>query len=578
VTGPTPPGSFVGGATGNSVPASDGWPDEDPRGDLRWGTIPRLVEDAARRFGEAPAIVDGDEALSFGGLAAAARSVTRAAIASGVRPGDRVAIWAPNSLRWAVAGLGLVGAGAMLVPINTRLTGTEAADILRRARVVALCTVRGFLGTDYPASLTGASLPDLDRIVLLTGEGAGDVTTAGSDVPVYGFDEWLAGADGVVEAPGERVGEVVDDEAARERWEAVQPEDIADISFTSGTTGTPKGVPASHGQSVRAFGTWAAIAGLRAGDRYAVVNPFSHTFGWKAGVLASLMAGATIYPVAVLDPDRLLGLVAAERITVLPGPPTLYQTLLQHSGRRRTDLSSLRLAVTGAAVVPVDLVRALRDDLGLETVLTAYGLTESTGMVAMCRRGDPPDVVARTSGRAIPGVEVRIAPLGSEPAGEILVRGYTVMAGYLDDPDATAAAVDADGWLHTGDIGLLDVDGNVTITDRLKDMFVVGGFNAYPAEIERRLLEHPDVAEAAVVAMPDDRLGEVGCAFVVPTPGAATAGLEAALIEHAQSALANYKVPRRVVLVDELPLTGAGKVHKAELRRRAAADAAPSGR
>jgi len=273
--------------------------------------------------------------------------------------------------------------------------------------------------------------------------------------------------------------------------------------------------------------------------------------------------------------------IAAERITVLPGPPTLYQSLLAEPGRGEFDLSSLRLGVTGAAVVPVELVRAMGAELGFSTVLTAYGLTESSGTVTMCRRSDPPEVVAHTSGRAIPGVEVRaVAGHGEVPPGqpgEIVVRGYTVMSGYWEDAAATAATIDTDGWLHTGDVGVVDEAGNVTITDRVKDMFVVGGFNAYPAEIEAMLRGHPRVAQVAVIGVPDDRLGEVGCAYVVPGPAAPGAGCDAPatteifgreLLEWARDAMANYKVPRGVVVVDALPLNAGGKVLKRELRQR----------
>jgi acyl-CoA synthetase (AMP-forming)/AMP-acid ligase II len=240
--------------------------------------------------------------------------------------------------------------------------------------------------------------------------------------------------------------------------------------------------------------------------------------------------------------------------------------------------------VTGAAVVPVELVHAMSSELGFDTVLTAYGLTESCGTVTMCRRDYPPEVIAATSGRAIPGLEVRAVVDGRAVAqgepGEIVVRGYTVMAGYWEDEAATAAAIDGEGWLHTGDIGVMDAAGNVTITDRVKDMFVVGGFNAYPAEIEAILRRYDGVAQVAVVGIPDERMGEVGCAFVVPSPAwGGTEGAEeadgaeefgTALIAWARQAMANYKVPRRVVVVDSLPLNASGKVLKRELREQVA--------
>jgi acyl-CoA synthetase (AMP-forming)/AMP-acid ligase II len=317
------------------------------------------------------------------------------------------------------------------------------------------------------------------------------------------------------------------------------------------------------------FQTWSEVVGLQAGDRYLVVNPFFHTFGYKAGIVACLLRGATIVPQAVFDVPTTLELIGRERISVVPGPPTLYQSILDLPDRTSYDVSSLRLAVTGAAVVPVALVERMRSELAFDTVLTAYGLTEATGTVTMCRQDDDPVTIATTSGRAIPDTEVRVvdpdnlpAPVG-EP-GEVVVRGYNVMRGYFEDPEATAQTIDADGWLHTGDIGVLDERGNLRITDRLKDMYVVGGFNAYPAEIEQVLTTHPAVAEAAVVGVPDERMGEVGKAFVVVRGGAELVADD--LIAFAREHMANYKVPRSVEVVEVLPRNASGKVLKFELR------------
>ena len=371
-------------------------------------------------------------------------------------------------------------------------------------------------------------------------------------------------------------GSDVDPSETARRADAVGPDDTSDLIFTSGTTGYPKGAATTHAQSLRTFGTWSSVVGLGAGDRYLIVNPFFHTFGYKAGILACLMAGATVVPEAVFDAGAAMERIAAERISVLPGPPTLYQTLLQDPRRSEYDLSSLRLGVTGAAVVPVELVKAMGDELGFTTVLTAYGLTESCGTVTMCRRSDPPEIVANTSGRAIPGLEVRAVvdgrPVPTGEPGEIVVRGYTVMSGYWGNDEATAEAIDDGGWLHTGDIAVMDEAGNVTITDRLKDMYVVGGFNAYPAEIEALLRHHEGVAAVAVVGVPDERMGEVGCAYVVPAqPGSDPDELGRSILSWSRGTMANYKVPRGVVLVDALPVNASGKVLKRELRDRHAA-------
>ena len=541
---------------------------EDPRADLIWGTVPRLVDDAAQRHGATEALVDGEIRLTYAELAAEVDRYACGFVAAGVGAGDRAAIWGPNCAEWMLAALGLLRAGAVLVPLNTRFKGGEAAYIIAASGASTLVTVRGFLGADYPAMLAGQDTGDLARVVLLREEPAASGSGGNaSALPVTALGDFL------------EAGATIDPEVAVARAAAVQPEDVSDLIFTSGTTGRPKGAAATHGQSLRTFGTWSSIVGLRAQDRYLVVNPFFHTFGYKAGILACLMAGATVVPEPVFDPSAVLARISTERISVLPGPPTLYQTLLADPRRAEHDLSSLRLGVTGAAVVPVELVQAMRDELGFDTVLTAYGLTESCGTVTMCRRSDPPEVVAATSGRAIPGLEVRAVAGGAEvPAGEpgeIVVRGYTVMPGYWGDEAATAAAIDAEGWLHTGDIGVLSPAGNVTITDRVKDMFVVGGFNAYPAEIESILRGHEAVGQVAVVGVPDERLGEVGCAYVVSTAPAGVpdrvadpVALGRAILSWSRGAMANYKVPRGVVLVDALPVNASGKVLKRELRRR----------
>ena len=529
--------------------------DEGRRGDLEFGTIARLVTISASRHGVRAAIVDGETTLSFVELADEVRRAARALLALGVAPGDRVAIWAPNSWQWEVAALAVHSVGAALVPINTRYKGEEAGYVLARSGARLLFTVCDLLGADLAAmvSSAGTILPDLEMIVALSG---------GASADVLPWSAFLSVASESSEAEAE------------ERALAVQPGDLSDILFTSGTTGNPKGVTATHAQTLRAFRDWSDLVGLRPDDRYLVVLPYFHSFGYKAGWLASLMMGATVFPQPFFDVDLTLRRVARDRISVLPGPPALYQSILARPGWRDHDLSSLRLAVTGAAVIPVELVRRMRDELSFETVVTGYGLTEATGVSTMCRAEDDPETIATTSGRAIPGVEVRVADdSGSEvprgEPGEVRVRGYTVTRGYLDDPGETANAIDAEGWLHTGDIGVMDERGYLRITDRKKDMFIVGGFNAYPAEIERVLGTHPAIAQAAVVGAPDPRLGEVGVAYVVLGAGAAVSPEE--VISFCREKMANYKVPRRVEIVDSLPMNATGKVLKYLLRERARA-------
>jgi acyl-CoA synthetase (AMP-forming)/AMP-acid ligase II len=532
-------------------------------------TTPRLVRCAAKRFGDRTAIEEGDLALSFAELSAAGMQAARAFIAAGVELGDRVAIWAQNIHEWVVAAIGLQMAGGVLVTLNTRMKGGEAGYILEKSEARILCTVTEFLGTDYVGLLRDAlggpsstrpiaALPHLERIVLLRG---GEKAAAGTTF----WPEFLA------------EGEAVSAQEAQRRAEAVSAEDIADILFTSGTTGKPKGVMTAHGQNLRCFEAWSGIVGLREGDRYLIVNPFFHNFGYKAGWLAAIMRGATILPQPVFDVPAVLERVEKERVTVLPGPPTLYQAILAYPDREKFDLSSLRLAITGAASIPVELIHRMRRELGFETIITGYGLTECTGPVTICREDDSPETVATTSGRAIPDIEVlcvdkegKEIPRG-EP-GEVVVRGYNLMKGYFNDAAATAETIDAEGWLHTGDIGVMDKRGYLRITDRIKDMFIMGGFNCYPAEIENTLLSYPGIFQVAVIGVPDERMGEVGMAFAVPKPGVELS--PDAIIAWCREKMANYKVPRFVELVNALPMNATGKVTKFALRERvrAAAD------
>jgi acyl-CoA synthetase (AMP-forming)/AMP-acid ligase II len=310
------------------------------------------------------------------------------------------------------------------------------------------------------------------------------------------------------------------------------------------------------------------VVGLRANDRYLIVNPFFHSFGYKAGWVAAFIQGATVYPEQVFDAHAVLSRIAQDRISFLPGPPALFLTMLSHPTLKDFDISSLRVAVTGSANVPPVLITRMREELGIDNVTTAYGLTECGGCATICDPGDSAETVARTCGRAIPGTEVRCVdaqgqsvPTG-EP-GEVQLRGYHVMQGYFGDEAATREAIDAEGWLNTGDVGVLDERGYLRITDRLKDMFIMGGFNCYPAEIERLLADHPAIAQVAVVGLPDERMGEVGCACVVLRPGAKLTAQE--LIAWSRENMANYKVPRHVLWCDSFPLNASNKVLKREL-------------
>jgi HIP---CoA ligase len=481
-----------------------------------WGTIPEMVLSAADRFGDAEAVVDGSLRLSFADLVDRIRCAAGAFADLGLTKGDRVAVWAPNSAEWIVAAFGLLTAGGVLVTVNTRFKAEEAGDIIGRSGAKAVLVQKDFLGQEYAAP-TGVPVIDLKS----------DFLSSGSPTARDGSD--------------------------------VSGSDISEIIFTSGTTGRPKGVLMNHVQNLRHYTEYSSLIDLREGDRYLMINPYFHTFGLKAGLLSSFIRGATMFPLAVFDIDRVVDIVATERITVLPGPPTLYHSLLGVADKSK--LASLRVGVTGAADIPVDLIKRVFDELPFTTLATGYGLTEG-GTATLSRPGDSAEDIATTAGLPMGGVELRIAD-----DGEVLMRGFTVMQGYLDDPAATAEAIDADGWLHTGDLGTIDDTGRLRIVGRKKDMYIVGGFNAYPAEIEGFLLAHPAVAQAAVVGVPDDRLGQVGKAFVVLEKEHDGAIGADDLISWSRDRMAGFKVPRYVEFLDELPLNATGKVMKDQLIR-----------
>ena len=483
-------------------------------------TLPALLRAAAEQFGDHPAYVEGSQTLSYAELLARVATTAGAFAEAGVATGDRVVLWGPNSIDWAVAALAVTYAGGVLVPANSRYVGPEVAELVERTSARAVVVHHGFLGRDQVRELADAGVAE-------------EVLT---------------------------LQDLVARRATPAQPAAVGPDDVADVLFTSGTTGRSKGAMSAHRQTIGVARAWADLGGLRQDDRYLVVNPFFHSFGYKIGIVVGLLTGCTLYPVATFDVDETMRLIESERITVFPGAPTLYQSILAAPGRAEHDLSSLRLAVTGAAVVPVVLIERMRDELAIDQVVTAFGMTEAV-VVTMCREGDSAETIATTCGRAIPGMETRIGD-----GGELLVRGDYVMLGYLNDEAGTAEAIDTDGWLHTGDIGVLDEQGNLTITDRLKDMYICGGFNVYPAEVEQTLMRMDGIADVAVVGVPDERMGEVGKAYVVRVDRHVPAPGEEDVIGIARQSLANFKVPRFVEFVDSLPRNLSGKVLKTELR------------
>ena len=515
-------------------------------------TVPGLLRVAAQRWGGKTALVAMDEApASFAQLDEAADRFARALIADGSAHGDRIGIWAPNMWEWVAAAVGAQRTGAAIVPLNMRLRTIEVTDILRRARVSRLVSIGEHRGEDMPAMLRGEDLPELVRIVVLR-DGSG-----GRSGREASWDAFL-----------ERGAGVTDTEiSAREA--AVTGETVSDILFTSGTTGQPKGAVFCHDATVRSGQGMVNFARVGERDCLCPLGPFAHFAGYKGGWVNGLATGASVCWSEAHDPASLIAAIETLRISVMPAPPVVWQDILDFPGRASRDLSSLRFIATGSTTIPPALVRRLIAELKVEQVGTGFGLTESGGMTNFARRDDPVERLVETSGRAAPDAEVRIMAADGSicppgVAGEIVVRTKRQLTCYLDDPDATRAAIDAEGWLRTGDVGHVDAEGYLTITDRLKDMFITNGYNVYPAELEKLMGAIPGVAQCAVIGVPHPRKGEAGHAFVVRAAGSAIDADE--VIAWCRANVAGYKVPGTVSFIDALPRNSQGKVLKQELR------------
>lgn len=511
--------------------------------------IPSALFRTEQQHGDTLALVFNTRRYSYRALTERVMRAAAALAARGVKKGDRFAIWMPNSAAWVEASLGAMSLGAIVVPINTRLKPNEASYILRKSGASAAIAMPDFLGTDFVAILKSLDLPDLKTIL-----------SAGMDDPASEWEKALAAI------TAEEITE------ARRIAASVSPDDLAEVIFTSGTTGFPKGAMITHGQIVRAYKFYADRADIKTGDRYLIIAPMFHSFGFKAGVIVSIVNGATMYPVPVFDVETTLKTVEEEKISVMGGPPTIFISLLDANKKLGHDLSTLNSIVLGGSMIPPELIRTLRDKIGVETVLSAYGMTETTALVTMSRKEDGVERIATSAGQVVDNMEMRCVdaegrevPPGTP--GEIQARGLNIMKGYFDDPERTAESFTDDGWFKTGDVGIIDKDGYLTVTDRMKDMFIVGGFNCYPAEIEAIIATHPAVDSVAVIGVPDERMGEVAKAFVVLRENASLG--EAEFLAWCKENMANFKVPRSVEFVDALPRNAMGKVQKFLLREKA---------
>jgi fatty-acyl-CoA synthase len=491
-------------------------------------------------------------------------------LALGIETGEHVAVWATNVPEWIFLELALAKIGAVLVTVNTNYRTTELEYVLHQGDTTTLFMIEEYRGNSYLESIYGiapelksltdpiherlhsAKLPCLKRVVLM------------SDALQPGL---------LLYSQIVRMGERITDEALRAWQASVTPQDVAQIQYTSGTTGFPKGVMLTHHSLLNNVLLFTARANLQPDDRYVSAMPFFHTVGCVMGVLGMLMRGCTLIPLITFDPLKQLELMAAEKATFSGGVPTMLIALLNHPRFQagEFDLSSLRQVVSGGAPVPVVLMEQVESQLGA-TSWIVFGMTETSPIITQTILTDSFEIRAATVGRPLPHTEVKIVnpltgePVGFDEPGELLARGYMVMKGYYNMPDMTAETIDADGWLHTGDLATMNAQGYINIVGRVKDMIIRGGENIYPAEIEAFLMRHPKIAEAQVVGVPDSFMGEEAVALLRLAPG--ENATEEEIREYCRAGISRHKIPKYIKFVPAFPLTASGKVKKFELREQ----------
>ena len=492
---------------------------------------------------------------------------------AGLKPGDRVGIWAPNCAEWTLAQFATARAGLILVTINPAYRVTEVEYALNKVQCAALITAPAFKTSDYLAMLRELGW-SADATLSRTAAGT-DSTSVSARLPHLRF---IAALGETAHAGFVSFNALANCAADTARLAAVAAKlkctDAVNIQFTSGTTGFPKGATLTH-RNILNNGRFVGEAiGLTPADRLCIPVPLYHCFGMVMGNLAAVTHGATmVYPAESFDPLAVLQTVASERCTALYGVPTMFIALLNHPQFADFDLTSLRTGIMAGSPCPIATMKEVIARMHMHEVTIAYGMTETSPVSFQTGRDDPLDERVSTVGRVQPHLEVKIVDAAGNTVprgvpGELCTRGYSVMLGYWGDPAKTAEAVDAEGWMHTGDLATLDEQGYCRITGRSKDMVIRGGENVYPREIEEYLLSHPAVADAQVIGVPDERYGEEVCAWVVVRTGAETTA--EALREYCRGRIAHYKVPRYVRLVDGFPMTVTGKVQKYVMRQETA--------
>ncbi len=532
-------------------------------------TVGGLLEDTARRFPTNDALVYPDRGLrySYREFNEVCDRVAKGLLGLGVRKGDHLAIWATNVPEWVVLQFATAKIGAVLVTVNTSYKSAELEYVLQQSDATVLFLVEGFKDTDYvqtvqsvvpelrnasAGEIRSAKLPFLRRIVFL-----------GSQAP--------AGLLPFAEL--EKLGQAVADAELAAVKGSLDEHDVINMQYTSGTTGFPKGVMLTHSNLVNNGFNIGECMKLTEKDRLCIPVPFFHCFGCVLAVLACVTHGTAMVPVETFNPETVLKTIEAEKCTGVHGVPTMFIAELEHPNFRKYDLSSLRTGIMAGSPCPIEVMKRVIRDMNCSEITIAYGQTESSPVITQTRTDDPIELRVATVGRALPNVEVKIVDIETGVSlrpgkqGELCTRGYHVMKGYYKMPEETAKAIDGDGWLHTGDLAVMDENGYCKITGRIKQMIIRGGENIYPREIEEFLYTHPKVADVQVYGVPDRKYGEQVMAAVKLKPKVVCSAEE--IREFCRGRIANYKIPHYVKFVDEYPMTASGKIQKFKLREMA---------
>jgi fatty-acyl-CoA synthase len=533
-------------------------------------TLGQLVENIAEQYPDNDALVYVDRELryTYKEFNQLCRKVARGLMAMGLKKGDHIAVWTTNVPEWVLLQFATGKMGAVLVTVNTSYKTFELEYLMTQSDSNSLFMIGGTKSSNYietiyelcpelkdaePGQLNSERMPLLKNVVLI----GGDEKQPG----MFEWDDVLAMADQVSEAELDA------------RMASLDPDDVINMQYTSGTTGFPKGVMLTHINLIGNARSVAACMKFTHRDRLCIPVPFFHCFGCVLATLTCVVSGATMVPLVTFNPIRVLEAVEKERCTALHGVPTMFITELECLSNDIYDLSSLRTGIMAGSPCPIEVMKSVIDRMNMSEIVITYGQTESSPGITMTRTDDPIEMRVNTVGRALPNVEMRVVdPATNEEVppgmpGEICARGYNIMKGYYKNPEATALAIDEDGWLHTGDLGVADENGYLKITGRLKEMIIRGGENIYPREIEEFLYTHPNVKDVQVIGVPSVKYGEEVLAFIKLREG--TSCTKEDIQRFCENQIARYKIPKYILFVDNYPTTASGKVQKYKLRKQA---------